>query len=161
MNNNINIIPGLKMRNLTAIIAENGGFEALKNQHIKLESSVFMPLCIENVDGLFEIQSVLQGDVFATISVAHYGEQNGDAMRDPEVCFHVMVDKTSGHPLYLPIYYRNDYVGVEERIKEFTAAALIRMRSLCGFTNMWDSNIMDQGFVGQPNVARGVAVWKT
>ena len=43
------------------------------------------------------------------ISVCHYGEQNGDLMRDPEMCFELgFIDG-----LHLSdFYYRNDYVGV-------------------------------------------------
>lgn len=41
-------------------------------------------------------------------SVAHYGEQNGDLMRDPEMIFwHGPDDR------FYPIYFRNDYAGFE------------------------------------------------
>jgi hypothetical protein len=47
--------------------------------HIRIDNPPFMPLVIEGVGtgprGL------------PAISVAHYGLQNGDAMRDPEICF--------------------------------------------------------------------------
>jgi hypothetical protein len=39
------------------------------------------------------------------ISVAHYGEQNGDAMRDPEMCFELGM---AGGPHLTAFYYRND-----------------------------------------------------
>jgi len=45
------------------------------------------------------------------ISVAHYGEQNGDLLRDPEICFEL---GTGGGAHLNPFYYRNDYVGVEQ-----------------------------------------------
>ena len=41
-------------------------------------------------------------------SIAHYGEQNGDLMRDPEMIFWHREDGR-----FYPTYYRNDYVGVE------------------------------------------------
>jgi hypothetical protein len=41
-------------------------------------------------------------------SVAHYGEQNGDLMRDPEMCFWHAPDGR-----FYPTYFRNDYVGSE------------------------------------------------
>ncbi len=45
------------------------------------------------------------------ISVAHYGEQNGDLMRDPEMCFKLGL---AGGPHLNPFYFRNDYMGVEQ-----------------------------------------------
>jgi len=47
------------------------------------------------------------------ISLCHYGEQNGDLMRDPEMLF--WKDTNSD---YFSYYFRNDYVGVEEIIGE-------------------------------------------
>ncbi len=46
------------------------------------------------------------------LSVAHYGEQNGDLMRDPEMCFELGFD--GGIADLNPFYYRNDSVGVEQ-----------------------------------------------
>jgi hypothetical protein len=47
------------------------------------------------------------------ISVAHYGEQNGDLMRDPEMCFELSLP--FGGKLTLdPFYWRNDYLGIEQ-----------------------------------------------
>ena len=49
---------------------------------------------------------------FPAISVAHYGEQNGDLMRDhPEMCFELA--KPIGGTLFLDPW-RNDYLGVEQ-----------------------------------------------
>ena len=64
--------------------------------HIKINNSdVFIPLVVEILyDG--------------TLSLCHYGELNGDLMRDPEVIF-VKNDKGN----YYPIYFRNDYLGIE------------------------------------------------
>lgn len=46
------------------------------------------------------------------ISVAHYGEQNGDLMRDPEMIFEA---EGSGEQMNLvPYYRRNDYAGIEQ-----------------------------------------------
>lgn len=48
------------------------------------------------------------------ISVAHYGQQNGDPMRDPEMCFEVVKPPTDGDLSLDPFYWRNDYVAVEQ-----------------------------------------------
>jgi hypothetical protein len=45
------------------------------------------------------------------ISVGHYGEQNGDAMRDPEMCFELGL---AGGAHLNAFYWRNDYVGIEQ-----------------------------------------------
>jgi hypothetical protein len=46
-----------------------------------------------------------------SLSVAQYGIQNGDAMRDPEMCFELDL---GGGKLLNPYYWRNDYVAVEQ-----------------------------------------------
>ena len=46
------------------------------------------------------------------LSVAHYGEQNGDLMRDPEMCFELSF--AGGIADLNPFYYRNDYIGCEQ-----------------------------------------------
>ena len=45
------------------------------------------------------------------ISVCHYGEQNGDLMHDPEICFE---RGFADGPHLNAFYSRNDYVGVEQ-----------------------------------------------
>jgi len=50
------------------------------------------------------------------VSMAHYGEMNGDLMRDPDVVFKVyqMGNDIQGNPIVhvRMVSYRNDYVGV-------------------------------------------------
>jgi hypothetical protein len=48
-------------------------------------------------------------DGYTWISVAHYGKQNGDLMRDPEMIF-IRAPITGD---YFPSYFRNDYLGFE------------------------------------------------
>lgn len=84
------------------------------------------------------------------LSVAHYGEQNGDLMHDPEMCFEVV--KPFGRGISLsPFYYRNDYMGVEQysRTKDekhytFHPELYAEHQS---FAALWDRNLRDQGFV--------------
>jgi hypothetical protein len=42
------------------------------------------------------------------LSLCHYGEQNGDAMRDPEMCFEMEVEDGRFKEIHA-YYYRNDY----------------------------------------------------
>ena len=48
-----------------------------------------------------------------TISVAHYGKQNGDPMRDPEMLLRV-APATGASSYSIRIYWRNDYLGIEQ-----------------------------------------------
>lgn len=47
-------------------------------------------------------------------SLAHYGKQYGDTMRDPEVIFWRNSDGE-----FLAYYYRNDYLGIEQNYIDF------------------------------------------
>ena len=47
------------------------------------------------------------------ISIAHYGEQNGDLMADPEMTFTIVVGE------YYPISFRNDYLGRYQEVFGF------------------------------------------
>src|SRR5262249_17773039 len=93
------------MKKVKKIIDLFGGLDWLKraNNYIRLESRGFMPLVIEYVGtgprGL------------PAISVAHYGEQNGDLMRDPEIVFEVG-NVAFGVFAWGPISFRNDYMGL-------------------------------------------------
>ena len=82
------------------------------------------------------------------LSVAHYGEQNGDLMRDPEMCFEV------GQPLGLkpnlePFYFRNDYMGVEQWTRRNDGQQYICHPDLYAqhqqFAALWDKNLRDHG----------------
>ncbi|MEA2077973.1 MAG: hypothetical protein U9O95_08150 [Candidatus Marinimicrobia bacterium] len=59
----------------------------------------FMDVVVECIDGC---------DFGPMFSVAHYYEQNGDLMRDPEMCF-----VKGGDGEYYPYYYRLDGLGIE------------------------------------------------
>jgi hypothetical protein len=84
------------------------------------------------------------------ISIAHYGEQNGDLMRDPEMCFELSNPLGMGWTLSA-FYFRNDYMGVEQysRTREgdnyvFVTGFLQQHES---FARTWDKNIRAQGFL--------------
>jgi hypothetical protein len=82
------------------------------------------------------------------VSVAHYGELNGDAMRDPEMCFELGF---AAGPHLDPFYYRNDYVGVEQWsrfINEDRYVCHIQLHTEHQrFATLWDKNLRQQGFV--------------
>lgn len=75
------------MKTLLEILRKAGGWHP--GLWIKIDNAPFMDLVIEAVgspgpDGL------------PVISVAHYGIQNGDAMRDPEMCFELGLAECQG-----------------------------------------------------------------
>ena len=82
-------------------------------------------------------------------SVAHYGEQNGDLMRDPDVTF-LVGDGGGVHPLS----FRNDYVGCEEVAVEFVEGSnKLRVDDqvlyvLTDFCNGWLKTINEQQDLG-------------
>lgn len=80
--------------------------------YLKLDnaSGTFMPLSIEKVTDELGFTAVY--------SLAHYGEQNGDLMADPEMTF-----GESDHEFY-PLSFRNDYVGVYQAVIECSAGSV-------------------------------------
>ena len=85
-----------------------------------------------------------------TVSVAHYGEQNSDLMRDPEMLFEVV--ETAGSVSFRPFYFRNDYIGIEQRSRyrddSGTVVRNLRLtRELEAFAAMWDRNLGAHGFL--------------
>lgn len=110
--------------------------------HKKIESGAFMPLSIEVIDK--------QGTSGLRISFCHYGEQNGDLMRDPEICFIKIAGEFGG---YYPYYFRNDYMGVEQFPVEFDDnGAMVsylpkQQREIAVFAGQWATNLKEQGFV--------------
>ena len=74
---------------------------ALQTSKIDNTDEAYMPVYIEIID---------RSETYKHISLAHYGEQNGDMMRDPEMLFALHKETRQ----FIPYYYRNDYCGIEE-----------------------------------------------
>ncbi len=126
------------MRNVQEIIDQRGGLEALKQRPIRLQVPGFMRLVIEHVG------TGLRGGEL--VSVAHYGEQQGDLMRDPEIVFEVAAGQW--HPVsiqmdYLGSYREAVFVGADGKV--FVRPA--EVRDIEAFARIWDRNIKAQGFV--------------
>lgn len=147
------------MKNVEKIIEKLfGSVEAFaeSGQYIRVENDGWMPLTIEVVG---------HKSYGIEISVAHYGEMNGDAMRDPEMVFIFQrqdrLQKVRGKLEYKrvtkskwsPIYFRNDYAGYEQSAPEGYVL------SDKEFPRIWNKNIGEQGFVKAASKAsiRGVA----
>lgn len=79
-------------------------------------------------------------------SFTHYGEQYGDAMRDPDMEFSVNRETET----IIPLTFRNDYVGIFQQViqmrngKQMYSCRLLR--DLDDFLWRWCRNIIAQGF---------------
>jgi hypothetical protein len=83
-----------------------------------------------------------QGDLF---SVAHYYEQNGDLMRDPEMIFY-----KAGAGSYFATYYRQDNLGIEQESVLWDEDGKIKgyyrreQSDQTSFANTWMRNMKHQ-----------------
>jgi hypothetical protein len=129
------------VKTIIQILERAGGYRS--DLYLRIENSPYMALVIEATPepGPLGVPA---------ISVAHYGEQNGDLMRDPEMCFELSNPLRLGWILS-PFYFRNDYMGVEQysRTREGENYVFVPglLREHESFARTWDKNIRTQGFV--------------
>jgi hypothetical protein len=131
------------MQNIQTIIDQHGGFEAVRTRYLRLENPPFMRLVIEVIGGPYPNGAY-------EISIAHYSEKNGDAMRDPEITF-LVVPSAEG-TTWTPLTFENSYMGCYQVVAEVTREGRLRVKNaamlhdLRDFANHWDSNLKEQGF---------------
>ena len=129
------------MQTLLCFLERAGGYRP--SLYLKIENPPYMALVIEATPepGPFGEPS---------LSVAHYGEQNGDLMRDPEMCFELSKLPLRGLTLS-PWYYRNDYLGIEQYSRYRNAENYVVISALYvqheDFARQWDQNLRAQGFL--------------
>jgi hypothetical protein len=129
------------MQTILALIKKAGGWHP--GLYLKIDNPPYMELVIEAMD-----ESGPMG--LPALSVAHYGEQNGDLMRDPEMCFELC--RPIGGVVQLdPFYWRNDYMAIEQWSRNILCDHYIHLSELHGqhlhFAQTWDVNLALQGFV--------------
>jgi hypothetical protein len=126
------------MQTILQIIKAAGGWH--HGLYLRIENPPFMDLVIESTD-----ESGPCG--LPALSVAHYGEQNGDAMRDPEMCFELGL---AGGAHLDPFYWRNDYAAVEQWSRNIVVDHYVYLVQLheehVRFAKLWDKNLRSQGF---------------
>jgi len=113
-----------------------------EEQAIKIDNTTdFMPVCVEIIYNINAHEE--------HVSIAHYGQENGDLMRDPEIIFYH--DRNEGKAYAMN--YRNDYFNSwEVSIKEGddgrpAMVNQIRQRQHTEFAELWLNNIKkQQGF---------------
>jgi hypothetical protein len=129
------------MKTIETIIKNHGGLDALKEKYVRIENPGYMRLVIEYVG---------QGPrKLPLISVAHYYEQNCDAMRDPEMTFE-LGESLQGWR-FLPVSYQQDGLGIyQEACFVQDGNVMVRPRlvkDLASFSKTWDRNLKEQGFI--------------
>lgn len=105
-----------------------------------IENSPYMTLSVENIGpgprGL------------PALSICHYGEQNGDLMRDPEMCFEMQIEDGKVKQFH-PYYFRNDYAGFEQDATDhdtgLTSQRIVKEQT--EFAATWSRNLEEQGFL--------------
>ena len=131
------------MQHIQRMIDQHGGFEAVRTRYLRLENPPFMRLVIEVIGGPYPNGAY-------ELSIAHYSERNGDAMRDPEITF-LVVPSAEGTK-WTPLTYENSYLGAYQVVAEVTREGRLKVRNaallrdLQKFANRWDQNLMEQGF---------------
>ena len=108
---------------------------ALQTTKIDNSDGIYMPVYIELIGRI---------DKYNFFSLAHYGQQNGDAMRDPEMLFALHKETQQ----FIPYYYRNDYCGIEQNSVKWSEDGVFLNRRLqaahTAFANQWLRNIAAQ-----------------
>ena len=130
------------MQTIWTILEEAGVLNSVGTS-VRVENPPFQRLLIENL-------AESGPDGHRAISIAHYGESNGDLMRDPEVCAEIVVDQDA--PALWPYSFRTDFAGFAQvsrwRDTEGILHCLPReTRAMEEFLVMWDRNLRDQGYL--------------
>lgn len=109
---------------------------------VRITVSGYMPLSVEEIGS--------SGDGYRLGSLCHYGEQNGDLMRDPDMVFlvHNFPDGAAAEP----VSYRNDYLGIVQDVYRYdetgrrTHILPTLKQDLTEFAESWFASLNDQGF---------------
>ena len=102
----------------------------------------YMPLSVEEIGS--------SGDGYRLVSLCHYGEQNGDLIRDPDIVFlfHNLPDGMAAEP----VSFRNDYLGIVQEVYRYdetgrrTHVVPSLKQELKEFAESWFATLKDQGF---------------
>ena len=115
---------------------------------VRLTVDGFMPLSVEDIGQSAEGNRL--------ISICHYGEQNGDLMRDPDMVFEVYASPTL--TTAEPLSFRNDYMGLMQEIYRYdddgrkTHVNARLKEDFKSFARTWFTNLKDQGFLADTAV---------
>ncbi len=124
----------MSLNNFLLNYLKDRGIDITINDHkaYKLKAAGFMDLVVE----------VWQSGQTTFVSLAHYGEQNGDLMKDPDMLFKVK------DGIVTPIEFQNDYVGVYQDAIDNPRL----QKELLSFAKTWINNLIEQGHQLQKEV---------
>ena len=111
---------------------------------VRLTVKGYMPLSVEHIGQSAEGNSL--------IAICHYGEQQGDLMRDPEMVFEM--HRSAAPDMAEPLSFRNDYLGLMQEVYRYddsgkkTHVNARLKQELTSFARIWFKNLKDQGFLG-------------
>lgn len=117
-------------------------------QAVRITVSGYMPLSVEEIRP--------SGDGRRLVSMCHYGEQNGDLMRDPDMVFQFY--NFPDGAVAEPVSFRNDYLGIVQDVYRYdetgrrTHVVPSLKQELKEFAESWFANLKDQGFFGSTAV---------
>jgi len=96
--------------------------------YLKLKSTGYMDLIIERLG-------------HDTVSIAHYYEQNGDLVADPEITVKIDFDNCTAEALTF-----QNFMGFYTVYPEADKVNLKLKKTLNSFLNYWLTNLKEQGF---------------
>ena len=120
---------------------------------VRIRVDGYMPLSIEAIG--------TSADGNRLISICHYGEQNGDLMRDPEMVFELFTHGEASAAE--PLSFQNDYMGLLQEVYRYDESGKkthvnTRLKAeLKSFARTWFRNIREQGFFGPQAVRERLA----
>ena len=121
-------------RVMTQLVDKHGVKLTQVEAHLHLELACYEPLVIETIGP-------------QQVSVAHYFEQNGDLVSDPDVVFF------TGYRAWVPIEITHNYgrtfryATLNQDCSQLCTMNLAQQASLAAFTEQWARNLMDQGWL--------------
>lgn len=110
----------------------------------KIVNPPYQDLCIEHIGTC---------EAFPIVSVAHYYEQEGDLMKDPDMTFQIFNDPAihNNKLVWRPLTYElssmgvySEAVHVENGARKFYYPRLYK--DLCSFARLWDRNFKAQRY---------------
>lgn len=111
---------------------------------VRITVSGYMPLSVEEIG--------IDGEGHRLVSLCHYGEQNGDLMRDPDIVF--MFQDTPSGSIAESVSFKNDYLGLDQEVYRYddtgtrTHLDTTLKSQLREFAQIWLANLNEQGFLG-------------
>lgn len=125
----------------------------LENDYVQITRTPYMPLTVEMIGE--DIQT--PWGIGKLYSLSHYYEQNGDLMRDPEMCFIMVDNRTEENSAFeevkvLAYIYQQDNMGVyqesilivDNSANEFKSILQTEHRE---YAELWLKGIEEKGFL--------------